>query len=215
MPSFSASVSPYVWAAAPAKAIFALGDSSSPTETSKIADSQGSVSTIAIFAHPLEGSERPHTAGTSTGALQRHKADHLRPSQLKAYQAKENARAEGFRERLETTWEAIQGAMDKAQRAVRTREDGTVEDRSLSALPPLLNQAHRNLELLGRATGELSNDGTAAPNVTLIKVLSVPRMPGVQTSAVQAIAPGTPPATESRVVDMPAESSDILSRNRR
>ena len=101
----------------------------------------------------LDGESFRHIAsqnGTSTGALQRHKADHLRPSLVKAYQAKENARAEGFRERLETTWEAIQGAMDKAQRAVRIHDDGTVEDRSLSALPPLLNQAHRNLELLVR-----------------------------------------------------------------
>jgi hypothetical protein len=125
---------------------------------------------------------------------------------VKAYQAKENARAEGFRERLETTWSRIEGAMDKAQRAVRTREDGTVEDRSLSALPPLFNQAHRNLELLGRATGELSHDGAAAANVTLLRVLSVPRMRGVQT--VQGLEPRAlePPAlgvrqVESGVVD--------------
>lgn len=39
----------------------------------------------------------------STGALQRHMAEHLRRSLVKAYQAKENARAEGFRARLETT----------------------------------------------------------------------------------------------------------------
>jgi hypothetical protein len=125
---------------------------------------------------------------------------------VKAYQAKENARAEGFRERLETTWSRIEGAMDKAQRAVRTHEDGTVEDRSLSALPALFNQAHRNLELLGRATGELNNDGAPAAEVTLIRVLSVPRMPGVQT--VQGLGPRVlePPApgarqVESRTVD--------------
>ena len=151
---------------------------------------------------------------TSTGALQRHKADHLRPALVKAYQAKENARAEGFRARLETTWEAIEGAMDQARRAVRTHEDGTVEDRSLSALPPLFNQAHRNLELLGRATGELCNDGTPAADITLIRVLSVPRMPGVQT--VHAIAPA--PASqvvESRVVDaieQPAEDVEFDER---
>ena len=163
----------------------------------------------------LAGESFRHIAArfdTSTGALQRHKADHLRPSLVKAYQAKDNARADGFRARLETTWDAIQGAMDKAQRAVRTHEDGTVEDRSMSALPPLLNQAHRNLELLGRATGELSNDGTAATNVTLVKVLSVPRMPGVVTLPhleQPAIAPG------ARVVDAieaPAEDVEIDER---
>jgi hypothetical protein len=63
----------------------------------------------------------------------------------------------GFRARLEKTWHAIEGAMYQTRR--RTHEHGTAEDRSLSALPPLLNQAHRNLELLGRATGEPSNDG--------------------------------------------------------
>jgi hypothetical protein len=175
----------------------------------------------------LAGESFRHIAArfdTSTGALQRHKADHLRPSLLKAYQAKENARVEGFRARLETTWDAIQDAMDQAQRAVRIREDGTVEDRSVSVLTPLFNQAHRNLELLGRATGELSNDGAPATNVTLIRVLSVPRMPGVQT--IHAIAEGAPPAAETTEavrslpaaeVDAPVESevSDIPPRNRR
>ena len=163
--------------------------------------------------------------GTTASSLQRHKADHLAPSLVKAYQARENARAEGFRARLETTWDAIQGAMDQAQRAVRTREDGTVEDRSLSVLTPLFNQAHRNLELLGRATGELSNDGAPAAEVTLIRALSVPRMPGVQTvHGVPALPAAEPtdverslPAAESRVIDAPVESepSDIPPRNRR
>jgi hypothetical protein len=174
--------------------------------------------------------------GTTASSLQRHKADHLAPSLVKAYQARENARAEGFRERLETTWEAIQDAMDQARQAVRTREDGTVEDRSLSVLTPLFNQAHRNLELLGRATGELSNDGAPATNVTLIRVLSVPRMPGVQTvHDVPALEPPSAdrvvespaaettetarslPAAESRLVDVPANSHTlgIPLRNRR
>ena len=66
-----------------------------------------------------------------------------------------------------------------------------------------------------------------ATNVTLIRVLSVPRMPGVQT--IQAIAEGAPPAAEateavrslpaadSRLVDAPANSHtlDIPLRNRR
>ena len=129
--------------------------------------------------------------GTTASSLQRHKADHLRPSLVKAYQAKENARAEGFRERLETTWSRIEGAMDQAQRAVRTREDGTVEDRSLSVLTPLL-----------------------ATNVTLIRVLSVPRMPAVQT--VHAIAPASASqVVESRVVDaieQPAEDVEFAER---
>ena len=93
--------------------------------------------------------------------------------------------------------------MDQSRRAVRTRKDGTVEDRSLSALPPLFNQAHRNLELLGRATGELSNDGEPAANVTLIRVLSVPRMPGVQT--VHDVPALEPPSADDKVVDAALE----------
>jgi hypothetical protein len=81
-------------------------------------------------------------------------------------------------ERLEETWETIQDAMDQARQAVRTHEDETVEGRSLSALPPLLNQAHRNLELFRTCDRELSNDGTAAANITLVRALSLPRMPG-------------------------------------
>ena len=64
-----------------------------------------------------------HDSIRRPGPLQRHKADYLRPSLVQSYQAKENARADGFRARLETNWDAIQGAMDKAQRAVRTHED--------------------------------------------------------------------------------------------
>jgi len=167
----------------------------------------------------LAGESFRHIAArfdTSTGALQRHKADHLRPSLVKAYNAKENARAEGFRARLETTWDVIQGAMDQARRAVRTHEDGTVEDQSLYVLPPLFNQAHRNLELLGRATGELCNDGSPAANITLMRVLSVPRMPGVET--VQGIAPerqGESPA-DGVVVALPEpEPATVPARNRR
>jgi len=69
-------------------------------------------------------------------------------------------------------------------------------------LPALLNQAHRNLDLLGRATGELSNDGAAAGNVTLIRVLSVPRMPGVDEQLPPSGRALLPPVQE-RVIDAP------------
>jgi len=68
-------------------------------------------------------------------------------------------------------------------------------------------------------TGELAN-AASAPNVTLVRVLSVPRMPGVVALPHlqrAPIAPGAPPATaESRVVDAPVEpeASDIPPGNR-
>jgi hypothetical protein len=69
------------------------------------------------------------------------------------------------------------------------------------------------------------------PNVTLVRVWSVPRMPGVDDRLPRVPAPGTPPAAEtrateaarslpaaeSRLVDAPVEldTSDIRPRNRR
>jgi len=104
--------------------------------------------------------------------------------------------------------------MDKAQRAVRTHEDGTAEDWSLSTLPPLFNQAHRNLELLGRATGELCNDGAPVAQVTLIRALSVPRMPGIQTVQGIALVPAAQ-VVESRgenAIEAPAEEVEFDER---
>jgi hypothetical protein len=91
------------------------------------------------------------------------------------------------------------------------------------------------MELRGALTGELSNAADAAANVPLvIRVLSVPRMPGVQTvqgvpalpaaesteaarsvpAAESTEAARSVPAAESRVVDAPVESetSDISPR---
>jgi hypothetical protein len=79
------------------------------------------------------------------------------------------------------------------------------------------------MELRGTLTGELSNAADSAANVPMIvRVLSVPRMPGVQT--VQGLPAPAAEATEaarslpeSRVIDAPVESepSDIPLRNRR
>jgi hypothetical protein len=44
------------------------------------------------------------------------------------------------------------------------------------------------MELRGELTGELSNLANGPGNVTLVRVLSVPRMPGVQTVPGQTLA---------------------------
>jgi hypothetical protein len=62
----------------------------------------------------------------------------------------------------------------------------------------------------------LSNDGAPAANITLVKVLSIPRMPGVQTIQRPAVKPA--PASqvvESRAMDAiesPAEDVEIDER---
>jgi len=109
----------------------------------------------------------------SKDAVARHKP-HLSAALSKAYEAREETRVDGFRDRLETIWRVTKGALDKAQGAVRTNADGTVEDRSLTTLPALLSQAHRNLELLGRATGELQ-DNPRRVELNVLNVLSIAR----------------------------------------
>ena len=53
-------------------------------------------------------------------------------------------RASPFLDRLEKLWERTDRALDKAETASE-----------LAVMPGLLNQGHKNLELLGRVTGEL------------------------------------------------------------
>lgn len=52
--------------------------------------------------------------------------------------------ASPFRDRLEQLWGRTDRALSQAE-----------QDKELSVMAPLLNQAHKNVELLGRVTGEL------------------------------------------------------------
>ncbi len=73
-----------------------------------------------------------------------------------------------FRQRLEKLQGRVDRALDRAENAVRVVErDGNLAAAGpdLSALAPLLNVAHKNLEMLGRATGEL--DPSAGSQIAL------------------------------------------------
>ena len=80
--------------------------------------------------------------------------------------------ASPFAARLEKLWQRVDKSLDKAESAVRTKTiDGVEvwEEQGLQAIAPLMNQAHKNLELLGRVTGEL--EVAAVSNIAIQIVL--------------------------------------------
>jgi hypothetical protein len=165
--------------------------------------------------------------GTSEASLRRHKAEHLQKTLLKAKEAQEVIRAgslladvrtgEGRAERL---YAAAEGILKRALES----EDLKTALTAIRASVDVMGEARGYMQLRGELTGELSA-GNAADNATLIRILAVPRMPGVQTvHGVPALPAAEPteqarslPAADSRVVDAPVESetSDISPRHRR
>lgn len=90
---------------------------------------------------------------------------------------KDIVRSSPFRDRLEQLWGRVDRSLTQAE-----------QNKELGMMAPLLNQAHKNVELLGRVTGELE---VSAPTV-----------------AIQIVCP-----TETRPVSVPAPCIDIsLSR---
>jgi hypothetical protein len=158
--------------------------------------------------------------GTSEASLRRHKADHLAKTLVAGHEAREVARAdsllddvrtgEGRAERLYAAAEAI------LERALEAKDLKTALNAVRTAVD-VMGEARGYMQLRAELTGELSAADSAANVPLVVKVLSVPRMPGVQT--VQAIAPGAPPAAETTeaVLSFPiaSESSDVRTRNRR
>ena len=68
--------------------------------------------------------------------------------------------ASPFRSRLEAIWSTTARAIQRAETAVRVTYDHEAGElvasgADVSAVAPLIAQAHRSIELLGRATGEL------------------------------------------------------------
>lgn len=84
------------------------------------------------------------------------------------------AQASPFRARLQSMWERAERSMDRAETAVRVtmdKESGEymVAGQDVAAIAPLMAQAHKNLELLGRATGELANAEGPVTNVLIVQ----------------------------------------------
>lgn len=87
-----------------------------------------------------------------------------------------------FRDRLENLWERTTKALDRAE-----------ETKELAPMAPLLNQAHKNVELLGRVTGEL--EVQAAANVAIQIV-----MPSIAPASAEAGCGGS--TAGSAVIDI-------------
>jgi hypothetical protein len=183
----------------------------------------------------LERRPLRHTAsqfGTSTGALQRHRT-HIHRDLVEAHETasrvEQFARADSLladvrnaEDRAERLYGAAEGILERALEA----EDLKTALNAIRAGVDVMAEARQYLELRGELTGELPKMADAAANVPLIRVLSVPRMPGVQT--IHPPAALEPPSSD-RVVESPAtetteavrslpaavESSDIPPRNRR
>src|ERR1700722_9682849 len=77
-----------------------------------------------------------------------------------------------FRQRLEKLHGRVDRLLDKAEEAIKVMpdEDGVLcaVGKDLGVAAPLLAQAHKNLEILGRATGELEPQGSGAVSVQIV-----------------------------------------------
>lgn len=99
-----------------------------------------------------------------------------------------------FRQRLEHLNGIVQRTLVKAETSVRvaTDKDGNtvVIGADLGVLAPLLNQAHKNVEMLGRATGELEPTGGGSVSIQILcptAGASVDQLPRITFSSIDAI----------------------------
>lgn len=91
--------------------------------------------------------------------------------------------ASPFRQRLESLWVRTDKALNRAESAVRvvSVEGAMVAvGADLSAMAPLLNQAHKNVELQGHVTGELGQQQNG-PSIAI--QINVPAGSGVSVRA--------------------------------
>ena len=90
-----------------------------------------------------------------------------------------------FRAQLASLKERTERLLDRAESGIRARDDGKPNTADAAACAPLIAQAHKNVELLGRATGELEQ--AAGPQI-----------------AVQIVIPASqgPPGTSSPTADV-------------
>lgn len=106
-----------------------------------------------------------------------------------------------FRRRVESLYGDLQQVFDQAKTAVRVVTDKNGNDvvvgADLSVVAPLANQLHKNLEMLGRATGELEPQGGGSVSIQILcpaAGTSVDQMPRITFSSTDAIE-GTAEAT--------------------
>lgn len=108
-----------------------------------------------------------------------------------------------FRQRVEKMYGRIERTMDRAESAVRVVDvDGTLVPvgSDLSPMAPLFNAASKNLEMLGRATGELEPTGGSSVSIQIVcpaaPANAMPRITFAHQDSIEA-APGAVTAIES------------------
>jgi len=109
----------------------------------------------AINAALVAGEPFRHIAaryGTSTGALQRHKADHLPATLAQAQDAQEVAQADNLLAQMR----------DLQRRTLAILSKAAGSRRDLRTALAAIGEARRNLELLGKLAGELQQEGTVS-----------------------------------------------------
>jgi len=109
----------------------------------------------AINAALVAGEPFRHIAaryGTSTGALQRHKADHLPATLAQAQDAQEVAQADNLLAQMRD--------LQRRTLAILSKAEGSRRD--LRTALAAIGEARRNLELLGKLAGELQQEGTVS-----------------------------------------------------
>ncbi len=104
-----------------------------------------------------------------------------------------------FRQRLEHLNGIIARTLTKAESSVRTATDKdgnqVVIGADIGVMAPLLNQAHKNVEMLGRATGELEPQGGGSVSIQILcpaagaaTVDQLPRITFADANAIEHVA---------------------------
>jgi hypothetical protein len=137
-------------------------------------------------------------------SLDRHKNNHLERRIAKAAERKQEKSDDVFMNRLEYLWDEATDGVKRAKSAARTVTDPETGElcyvgRDLGPLAPLLGQAHRNLELLGTATGRLNQTPQAAGNVYLSVIM--PR-------AIDEARSALPEAIEVKAIEQPSTTDE-------
>lgn len=114
-----------------------------------------------------------------------------------------------FRQRLEKLNGIIDRTLNKAESSVRiaTDKDGNqvVVGADIGVMAPLLNQAHKNVEMLGRATGELEPQGGGSVSIQIL-------CPAAGTT-VEQMPRITYADTDANVIEGTAVSADELDES--
>ena len=140
--------------------------------------------------------------GTSTGALQRHKA-HLPATLVKAQAAQEVARADSLLAQV-CREEALFDELDQTAKAIQESAAGEQDRRGvLDAIGVRGSLAHKRrpyMELRGRMTGELlDSQASLTAAQIVVNVLQIPRICEAPEAIEGSVTPAAlPPATQKR-----------------